>query len=174
MLQGKKYVSTSKKVIDEKKFVPVSSCCEKKCFSKVIENHQKALFDSFWECGEYVGQNLILSGLIKLKIQEDKATKRCDWNYYYCHPVYDIRVSICLNFLSTLIQIGHSRFKTVQKKLKENESLQDKRGKHKTHTLKVTEECKKLIREHCESFSHTQSHYSPEKNKSRTEYVKIV
>lgn len=55
------------------------------------------------------------------------------------------------------IKIG--RFRTIQRKLKEDQCLKDKRGKSNKFT-KFTDELKQLIREHCESLPHSKSHYT--------------
>lgn len=110
-----------------------------------------------------MSQNVILSGLMKRNIQQEETAKRCDWKYYYCHPVNDIQICVCSRFLCNLIQITQDRLRTVQNKKKQNETLGDKRGKHENHAVKLSEQLKQLIREHCESFPHTESHYASEK-----------
>lgn len=46
-----------------------------------------------------------------------------------------------------------------------NANLNDNRGKHDNHAVKLTDELKDLIRTHCESLPHSESHYTREHSK---------
>lgn len=66
-------------------------------------------------------------------------------------------------FLCNTLQIKKGRFATIQKKLLNGESLQDKRGKHENHPIPLTEEIKELINYHCNLIPNSESHYCREK-----------
>lgn len=53
------------------------------------------------------------------------------WKYFF-HCIY-MRVKVCQQFSFSVLQINRKRFVTIQKKLVNNETLQDKRGIHSHH-----------------------------------------
>lgn len=126
-----------------------------------MENsYQKIFFNNFWkDAADYKTQNIMLSGLMILRRPpadgNTHGMKVISWNYYF-HCIY-LRAEVCQAFLCRLLQINKGRFTTIQKKLISNVSLQDKRGTHSHHILKLTEKVKMLIKEHCLSLPHSQS-----------------
>ena len=61
-----------------------------------------------------------------------------------------------------MLGIGQGRFTSIQKKLNANQSLHDLRGKHDKHVVRLTDNVKTLIRQHCDSIPHSESHYTRE------------
>ena len=158
-MQGKEYISQSKKVIPAKEFKPVESCCSKKCYQTIEIEKQGGLYNAFWIfAGDYNSQNILLAGLIKRKPMSDIENKVVLWEYFFRFDTIDI--SVCQMFLRTLLNIKKGRFASIQHKMKNNESLKDNRGMH--GKIILTEELKKLIHEHCLSIPHSDSHYRRE------------
>ena len=82
------------------------------------------------------------------------------WKYtFHCQTN---NVDVCQKFLCNLLNIGKSRFETIRNKLLNNITLNDNRGKHENQVVKLTDELKKLIQQHCESIPHSESHYDRE------------
>lgn len=162
-VQGREYVSlcTGKTVVG-KEFEAVISCCPKKCYTKIDSQQQKKLYDKFWQLGDYTAQNVLLSTFMKERNSKTEGTI-LHWDYYfpYQFQVND-ELAICQKFLLNVIGIKKTRIQTLQTKIKNNESLEDRRGTTSNHFAKLTDNLKKLILEHCESLSHSKSHYTRE------------
>ena len=58
-----------------------------------------------------------------------------------------------------------SRIENVQQTVTQNQSLADNRGNHQNHSVRLTENIKTLIEQHCQSLPHSESHYSREDSK---------
>ena len=160
--QGREYVSRSGKIVCAKEFTNVNSCCPKKCCEKIEISQQKEFFDVFWKStGEYATQNCILTGMMIMKTPKSLEEKTNDvtcWEYFFHHKT--INLSVCRGFLCSLLKIDKSRFAITQKKIKNNECLRDNRGKQSSKSsVRLTDEIKKLIQEHCSSIPHSESHY---------------
>ena len=152
IVQGEEYVSIrTEQTVGAKTFQNITSCCPKKCFSKVDTEHQKNLHKRFWEIGDYAAQNVFLSTVMK---------KMVKWIYLLPHQFErNEEFVVCQQFLLNIFSIGRARLRTVQEKVKNNQTIYDNRGKH-THFAKLTRDLKRIIYQHCESLSHKTSHYT--------------
>lgn len=167
ILQGREYVTKSNKVVAAKVFNPVSICCVRNCFAKITMSEQQHFFNSFWKsAGDYKSQNILLSGLMTLKPRvvssdedddDDDQQRSVKWEYSF-HSLTK-HFSVCQKLLCNLLDIRRSRFASIQKKMLNNESLQDNRGKHQNHVIRLSDELKEIIAEHCSSIPHSKSHY---------------
>lgn len=108
----------------------------------------------------------MLSSMLKEKIcSENNKIIRWEYHFPYQYKSNDDVVT-CQNFLCKVMDIKRARFITLQQKIKNNESLGDKRGGNQQNNfLKLTEDVKKLIYAHCESLAHSESHYTRESSK---------
>lgn len=164
-------MNLSNTLVPAKIFENVESCCPNKCFDKVNLSYQEIFFNNFWEYTDgYDSQSIILSGLMILKnLPADnnfEIMKAILWkNFFHCTYV---RVEVCQQFLYNLLELNRKRFVTIQKKLVNNETIQDKRGTQFHRITKLTDELQKLIKDHCLSLPHSESHYSSEKCKLLT------
>ena len=84
------------------------------------------------------------------------------WDYFF--QTQKERISVCQNFLCKVLDIGRKRIRVLQSKIGKNESLADNRGRHENHVIRLTDEVKNLIEEHCLSIPHSESHYRREKS----------
>lgn len=126
-------------------FEPVNiQCCKKNCFKDITIDDQEVSFKSFWEFGDYQSQNVYLSSLIKKKVSKTPNEGKILWEYSFSNLSRNFPV--CKKFLCHLFQIDKSRFGVMQKKLLNNENLNDLRGKHDNHNIKLTDDVKRLIR----------------------------
>ncbi|XP_043483482.1 uncharacterized protein LOC122511964 [Leptopilina heterotoma] len=157
--EGLEYVSSSGKLVPEKQLEYVESCCTKKCHSYIQESEQVESFSQFYKCGNYNSQNLILSGLMK-RLTFSATNKMTRWEYSF-HSLFQKRI-VCQQFLCNVFQIKQGRFTTIKKKLSNHESCNDKRGRHGNNSIRLTEDVKQLIQEHCNSIPHSELHYRRE------------
>lgn len=143
-------------------FKPVSQCCVENCFKDVEIHDQEVSFKYFWSFGDYQSQNVYLSGLMKKKSSTTPNEERNVTLWEYSFSNLTSNFSVCRKFLCNIFQIDKSRFGVIQKKLANNETLNDQRGKHDNHTVKLTDDIKILIERHCESIPNSESHYRRE------------
>ena len=158
---GKEYVTTSGILKEEKIFQEVVFCCKRKlCYCKIEIQEQEKFFDEFWFLGNYGLQNYYLKHLLKYRSAEKvNAVRRFRlliWKYFF--PKSDVNEEVCLKFMLSLLQISQKRMTNIQNKIVSNMDLNDKRGKHE-HFKILSSPLMKLIRKHCESLPHHQSHY---------------
>ena len=116
----------------------------------------------FWDSGKYEVQNTMLENMIE-RNNSTKEYKRLPWNYYCRHN--GTTIMVCQKFICNVFGIGAKRIKTVQKKIKSGETMEDKRGRHMNQKVKLTDDLKTLIQVHCKSIPHSESHYSRENSK---------
>ena len=105
----------------------------------------------FWKSsGGYDGQNMFLSTLLNKKpltTTQNIESEFTSWEYSF-NSVSGHTI-VCQNFLCILLDIKRGRFTIIQNKLKNNESLEDNRGKHKKQVEHLTDEIIIMINEHC-------------------------
>lgn len=157
-------MSKSGKKVCKKTFAPVSVCCSKKCCSNISESQQKEGFDLFWTNGDYGMQNMMLASMMTRKDTTNKTSDKPRILWFYTFRCQSGFYDVCRQFLCNLLQVDKSKFETIRLKLLNGESLTDKRGQHGNHRVKLTENVKKMIHEHCYSIPHSQSHYEHEKS----------
>ena len=103
----------------------------------------------------------MISALMKRKPPtEETQVNFISWEYFFHFG--SIGVTVCQKFLCTLLNIKKGRFASIQKKLLNNKSLQDNRGTRNNRIVRLTDELKKMINEHCLLIPHSESHYSRE------------
>ena len=167
-MQGNEYVSRSgKKVVPAKIFNRVISCCAKKCCDKIDETQQREFHADFWKiAADYKSQNIILKTLMFVRPEsqamQSTSKKNVLWDYFF--QTQKERIPVCQHFLCSVLDIGRKRIRVVQSKVAKNESLEDDRGTHKNHVIRLNDTVKNLIQEHCLSIPHNESHYSREKS----------
>ena len=60
------------------------------------------------------------------------------------------------------LNLSQKRLRIVQGKMLNGESLVDGRGTHENRKVKLTDQVKQLIQEHCLTMAHQKSHYTRE------------
>ena len=165
--QGEIYASHSGKSVSAKEFHQTTSCCPKKCYQNIPFPEQEEFHKSIWQSpGEYNAQNVMLAGLMTRKpvnLTENSQKKGVALWHYIFHT-QNINKAVCQKFLCDLLQVGKGRFVTVQKKLKNNDSLEDYRGSHDNHLVRLTDDIKQMILDHCLSIPLRDSQYVREKS----------
>lgn len=131
---GREYMSRSDKIIKEKKFKFIDSCCSKSCSVKISYERLRNLFDTFNDCANKELQDGMLSAYIIRKnpkyhkIERSRAKVRNVW--VYCIKVIGAEIEVCRKFILRLFQISEKRLRIIQQKLCSGETMQDLRGKH--------------------------------------------
>ena len=123
----------------------------------------KKMYNNFWNSGNYHVGNSIISKMMDRK-NPTQVSKRTQWSFHCCYK--GVNVDVCNKFICNVFCIGKRRVDTIQKKIITNtETVDGLRGKHGNHVIKLTEDVKILIQEHCNSILHFELHYSREDTK---------
>lgn len=150
---GQEYVSVSNKIVDAKKFIHVTSCCQKNCYEKVSKNDQKHLFEYFWCLSNYNEQNVLIYGLLDKKLIK--------WNYNL--DILGRKELVCKEFFMKISQITKNRINTIQSKILKGISLHDSRGKHNNHN-NIDSQTWDFLNEFINRIPKNSSHYQLEKS----------
>lgn len=140
----------------------MQTCCPKKCFLNISLEKQKKTFTNFWKCGDYQAGNILLSQTLEKKNSEQDY-KRSQWKFVF--RVENLHFDVCRKFICNVFGVGERRIRTIQKIIMNEESFHDTRGTHGNQIVKLTEDVKTLIYEHCICSPHSQSHYGLEHTK---------
>ena len=164
---GSEYISTSGKIVAKKLFYPVENCCKNSvCVNKVHANLQKLIFDKFWGYQDYNLQNVFLESLLILdeskKINGQICHRLAKWQHLF--PTGKKYENVCFKFLKSVLMVSEKKIKTVKKKIKFNENICNMSGKYE-HSKKLNTDVTALIKAHCESLPHNESHYRKEHSK---------
>lgn len=130
--EGKSYISSRGQLVPAKEFVPVESCCKRRCFTKMVAEEQRSAFKRFWENGSYNCQNNFLAGMMSsVETQYKKRcpkthNRRCAWHYSVDNR--GKKVTVCQLFFRTLLQVSEKRLRNLQEKLLSSEAIVDRRG----------------------------------------------
>lgn len=144
--------------------------CPKKCFEKVDNNTKNNVFKSFWDIGNFNAQNSYLHGLIK--IVHVKRRYAVGDSRRSCSVVYHIRINgslviVCKKAFASLhgLQNHVGRINNIVNTMKTSSvPPTDKRGCHKSHPCKYTQDTIDHVHKHINLFPKYESHYSRKKN----------
>lgn len=137
-----------------KQFIVVNSCCPLKCYEKIRETAQKRFHESFWQLADYKAQNVMISDMMREKRVDsiDNRKTPIHWTYRFpCQHRLNNETVTCQTFLLNVLCLNRGRFKTVQGKIKNQESLGDERGGIREKYLKLDGDVKHLIHDHCKT-----------------------
>lgn len=132
------------------------------CHTVIDAKEQEAVHKEFYGLGNYLAQNVYLRMLMKRRMPQEVIENRIQnegvrWSYDFPLPFTTVRV--CKNFLKGVLKLSDKRFRVIQQKIIKGQSLHDRRGKHGNHAVKLTNELKDMIKQHCEAIPHSESHY---------------
>lgn len=142
------------------------SCDKFKCSLHFNEDHRKFLHQEYYSLGTYLSQNVYLRMLMTARTPEvvngNPIKQKIRWNYEFSAPF--VKRQDCRKFFCKVLQLMDKRVTHLQNKILNQRHLSDARGKH-GNTVKLTGEVKNLIKEHCESIPHSESHYDADRKK---------
>lgn len=140
--------------------------CKYECQNISLANKQKA-FKDFYNLN-YDNQSRMLAqqcmDIVNIKrryVDEDISRRHCSVKYYLPVENQDIpKVQVCQKKLCYVLKITPRRLQKLQEKLKFNEPLEDKRGRHSNRPNAIPNTIKDLIKAHIETFPKQESHYA--------------
>jgi len=74
---GQEYYTKKGKFIPAKKFESKNCNCSKKCIERVNESERKAIFDQFWNIGDFNKQNVFLYCNVERKTINRRKPRNC-------------------------------------------------------------------------------------------------
>lgn len=92
------------------------------------------------------------------KVPENLSRRQCTVTYHM--PLHDKTERVCQKTLCDTLKVTPRRLNILVHKLKNNETLYDKRGIHKNRPHAIKDQVREDIREHISSFPKQESHYS--------------
>lgn len=170
LAEGKRYINSTGVEIGPR--VTGSECnCKYRCFYYVNVEMRGHILKKFNKLGEKHKQDLYLSGLIKSapvvrrRPNQGASTKGQIRNV---SNVYSIRLGtfdkkVCKKAFASIHGISMKRVENVASQKISNDFVtvkSDKRGKHHNRPNRITEDLKKQVDNHIQSFPRRVSHYS--------------
>ena len=87
----------------------------------------------------------------------EKKHRLTHWTYLFSSD--EENVPVCKKFFCGFLSLGKKRVETVQKKILNKMPLTNLAGGRRENRVKLSEDLKKMIGEHCELIPHRTSHY---------------
>lgn len=173
---GKAYEGcNSKKKYPEKYIIIGSPCtCKKGCSQKFSPSERQAIFDKFYSLADREHQWLYISRYvqaqtIKRMTLDRKNNRTQTLKYFFCNS-NDEKIPVCKKFFLNTLQIGEFVVYTAMEKvMKADEGLQDKRGRHDNRPNKMNSLTEVTVKTHIELFPKVKSHYT--RSTSNREYL---
>lgn len=166
--EGKSYLSTTKKIIPERKIKkPCSEKCKLKCSTKFTESERLSIFHDYWALGNISKQwNYISNCMTAIKpkyryVREGGSREKRRYNNAFYFYLRGEKVRVCKTFFQNTLGITDRPIRTVLEKQNKVGGVlleEDNRGKHSNHA-KVDDEIRKSIKEHIDSIPKMESHY---------------
>lgn len=167
---GKEAKTRTGKIIPGKQFRPAVNCCRKKCFEKINEEAQRAVYENFYECFKEEQNQILAAGIsISKKTGEKKDHGKSGIKHnrqitaHYSLKLNNGNVEIvCKNMFQSVYCLTKFKVDYLVEKLKHCPapvtSLKDQRGLHEPKNKKIEE--RKAMLEHIEKYPKYERHYS--------------
>ena len=122
---------------------------------------KKKIHDNVSNYGDYQCGNVLISLILKKSslTRTGTALKKSHKRWEYTFPTGTDHVAVCKIFLCNVLGVNKSRIENVQQKVIQNQSLADNRGNNQNHSVRLRDDIKKLIQQHCQSLPHSVSHF---------------
>lgn len=157
---NQRYVNRKGSTVEPKNFVPVLSCCAKKCHKKVAVLSQEKFFNDFNNAGSFE----LRSSILNYNVEEKPITTRtttAEESRKTSSRVYNLNYQpVCKKFFLQVLQISSSRVDGALTKWKSS-NVKDQRGHHENHK-KYPVETRDAVINHIKSFPRYVSHYKRE------------
>ncbi|XP_054091767.1 uncharacterized protein LOC128923525 [Zeugodacus cucurbitae] len=154
------YVTKSGKRVEERVPKPTDSKCRHNCTENFSEEERTEINAESWNLGDYSRQRLFLTNCVKIEKCKRTLTigsRRANTFNYTLKAK-----QVCKKFFLNTLNLSDGAISVLAKKMCQNE-FTDKRGQH-GHQRKLDEETVALIKQHIESFSAVESHYTRAKS----------
>lgn len=138
--------------------------CPLKCSVNVNENIGKNIFEKFYKLNTKDEQDIYLQGLIEVRNVQQKRKRNAEGkdrsrSYWHFLSTGSQRIKVCQNTFCSVHAISVDRLKRIKKLLVNNETPQDKRGKHPKGNA-ISDDVMNLLKMHINSYPVKHSHYS--------------
>ncbi|KAJ8949696.1 hypothetical protein NQ314_008159 [Rhamnusium bicolor] len=177
---GKSYVNWKGKNIPSRNMKAPCRNCRLKCTEKIDSESRKEIFTNYWALSDVNRQRDYIARFVefKPKSRNRKRTHRyeCEveegsrrvMTFFYFLPNKDNtgKIKVCKKFFLNTLDISSQVIKTVRNKMGNSGQIEeDKRGRVARNS-KVSDETKRCVRRHINSFEAVDSHYC-RKNSNR-------
>lgn len=167
---GQKYYTKTGKFIPAKNFESKICNCSKKCIERVNEAQRKAIFDKFWNIGDFNKQNVFLYCNVKRatvnrrRPRNNSGTIRA-YAYKFFLVTSGGNILVCKKFFIDTFQISTGRIDRI---LKAHKNIpNDMRGRMDGSCRRTSELVTNTVIEHIKSFPAFESHYTRSQNPER-------
>ncbi|CAC5410100.1 unnamed protein product [Mytilus coruscus] len=159
---GKEYINAKGKTVESKRIKTRKDCkghCKYKCSDKISASERKSLFDSFWSLNDSA-KNVFYSRTVirnkKKRHRTSKQNSRKQFSYEYNFNLGLIKAQVCKEFYLSILDISARRIQWYFDH--KNPDFENKRGQHIKYKIREAALC--IIRDHINSSSRVESHYS--------------
>ena len=160
--------------VSKKQLSGIQCRCSYRCRERVNAEEQERIFNDFYALASHDTQNKYLYGLIHKEPVKRQTTRPQSLKYRRHTLTYHVRlqdgaqVQICKKTFCNLHAVSKRRVENLAEKLVCGILVaSDQRGKHSSRPHAISEQLKKQIRQHIESFPCRKSHYSQTDNRKR-------
>nr|CAH7745805.1 unnamed protein product [Callosobruchus chinensis] len=169
-VEGKSYTSSKGKNIPAKHVGGSPCSCRLKCYEKFNEDDKLQIFQRFYSLQTKDEQDIFLQGLIQVlnikqrrpRQSEKHKPKSVSYKFYVFKG--STKTEVCLKAFLSLHAVTHKRVRRIESLAQQGKSPKDLRGKQPSANA-FSEEVRKLVREHIQSFPVKLSHYSGQERK---------
>lgn len=155
----KSYTNVRGEKIESKKWKGVcTGKCRFECSQNFTNKGRKEFFDNFWRLNDsqkkmFYSKTVIKREKKRKRTKSEFSKKKFSFEYYFNVSMQNIRV--CKEFYLNTLHISSRRIQWFFEQ--PNPTLDDKRGKHTKR--KVSNDVKRVIKDHINSFPRMPSHY---------------
>lgn len=145
---------------------------KKSCWLKFNAENRLALHSDFYKLAnrelqwQYITRHVKSSNVKKVTVNR-KSNRSQTLKYYF--PLNNEETQVCKVFFLNTLSITEQIIYTALEKIKRNESLIDKRGKHQNRPHQMKLDTEDSIRNHINLFPKVDSHYT--RKESKREYL---
>lgn len=156
---GKSYTNVRGEKIESKKWKGVcTGKCRFECSQNFTNKGRKEFFDNFWRLNDsqkkmFYSKTVIKREKKRKRTKSEFPKKKFSFEYYFNVSMQNIRV--CKEFYLNTLHISSRRIQWFFEQ--PNPTLDYKRGKHTKR--KVSNDVKRVIKDHINSFPRMPSHY---------------
>ncbi|CAH1644093.1 unnamed protein product [Spodoptera littoralis] len=162
---GKAYEGCNTKKKYPEKTIGSPCACKKGCGQKFSPSERQAIFDKFYSLADREHQWLYISRYVQAqtikRMTLDRKNNRTQTLNYFFPNSNNEKIPVCKKYFLNTLQIGeYVVYTAMEKVMKADEGLKDKRGRHDNRPNKMNTMTEATIKTHIELFPKVQSHYT--------------
>lgn len=175
-LSGKKYVNRSGKEVQEKK-PKIVDCtkCRFKCNKNIPESHRATLCQEYYSLANDIRQKILLTSLMQkvpvVRVRNSPKTKnRQTSTLYFLKDSNGKPHRVCLKFFCATFAISHRVIENCAHNMSDSGLyIGDDKRKNTRPPNTTSDEAKRFVKEHIDSFPRVESHYC--RRDSQKQYI---